>query len=139
MKTFKQLLNEVKQEKLPMNVKIRNDRGPASADFPTRKDVIAQILQTKVRESDFQTVFKADAVDRKLFKVGGDFTLVRIATPLTNPKDLSNSSIARIDLKTARLSFIDNDHFEKTDEVKWERFFKFKQLIISNPKEFGIN
>ena len=43
------------------------------------------------------------------------------------------TSIIKINFKTGTYGFLDNDHFEKTDEVKFERMNKVRSIYLDFP------
>jgi len=145
MKTYKELmeeLNEAKENQLANTVRIDPNtssfRSGESFKGYTDADIVATIKQKHTKAGNYQYLFRIkNSRDNSEFKPGSGFTLVRISNPLTSHD--GSASIARIDLKTGRISFVDDAHYTATDEVKWERFFKFTDLLVVQPKYFGIN
>jgi hypothetical protein len=54
--------------------------------------------------------------------------------------DNGNTNIIKLNINSGTYAFINNDHYEKTDEIKFEKMTKFKQLFIDvgKEKEFGV-
>lgn len=97
------------------------DRG--YNDYP---DQIASIEQQT--SNKYQAIFPADKYDQQEFGSG----VFRIETPLTSKNNKEHRSICRIDVHKEKIAFVDNEHYEATDQVKWERAYKYKFLSIND-------
>lgn len=46
--------------------------------------------------------------------------------------DRGNTSLIRLNAKTGTYAFIDNDHLEKTDEIKFDKAVRYARLVIDD-------
>lgn len=114
----------------PIEEAANNVTLPKNMDKGGFKDAIGCLEQ---RDANiYQYMFAIDPEWDSEFLVGvkDHERLVRISTPLSSPDTLTDRHIAKVSLKTGRISHIDHDHYADESEVKWQRGIKTKFMAI---------
>jgi len=137
MKSFAELKESLNPDLDQYNIKIGHLNSRVKVE-PANNPVYGKYqlghLKTKQNQAWGQTILIDLNHDFDVKWCGTKF-VARLENPLTKVKSngvLEYASIAKFDLKAGMIYYVDNEHYEATDELKWERPIKFTQLIIQN-------
>ncbi|URC15165.1 hypothetical protein GD1_41 [Paraglaciecola Antarctic GD virus 1] len=140
MKSFTSYIEEsVSTNDLPKGVLIGQSSGQAGR-YNGYTGAIATIRQKTSKKSD-RSLFPVSDFDMKefgsLIKAGE--TMCRISTPMTSNVNTYHRSICFVNVKTAKIKFVDDDKYVE-GELKADRPLKFDYLNIDPDqlKYFGI-
>ena len=137
MKTFNQFTKHINESAFNSRVQLRdNDRGTSTHSVPPeyKKDVVGW-FSNKYNAGGW-VLTKLSPYDAKWLRSKG----VSTKSVFRAYTDTDNTSIVKINAKTGAYAFLDNEHLETTDDVRFEKASKFTKLYIDNEitaKEFA--